>query len=390
METACVIDCRLVAPERPGRSGGLRPGRDVLEDAVVGAADDPVEAGEWTEAMARALEGIGAGVESERAGEIFFGVGGLRGLYGGEVAGVTAAARRAVEGAVGIQETSRDGTRGPGASRDGGSESGAPVLIGVAPTRTAARAAAERGELVVTEARLANFLAPLPTAVLVARLGPREREAEELVASLERLGIGTLGALARLFPDQVADRFGALGLRALRLARGEEEALRPRVPHEELVEEIELPEGVAGSQLDRALELLVDRLLAAPGRKGRTLLGVRLGARLCGGGSWSVDQGLGRPSAAAGVLRRLLVPRLEGLPGPAAALRLRALGFGPAAADQLVMEVGGSEPRRRRLGAAVREVRAAQGSDALLRVLPVDSGSRVPERRDLLTPFPEI
>ena len=188
----------------------------------------------------------------------------------------------------------------------------------------------------------------------------------------------------------MADRFGPLGLRALLIARGEEAPLRPRVPHEDLVEEIELPEGVAGSQLDRALGLLVDRLLAAPGRKGRTLLGVRLGARLCGGGSWSVDQGLGRPSAAASVLRRLLVPRLEGLPGPAEALRLRALGFGPPAADQLVMEVGGSEPRRRRLGAAVREVRAAQGADSLLRVLPVDAGSRVPERRDLLTPFPEL
>jgi protein ImuB len=324
---------------------------------------DPVAAAELTEAMARALEGIGAGVETERAGEIFFAVGGLRGLYGGEVAGVTAVARGAV---------------------------GTPVLIGVAPTRTAARAAAERGEVVVTPERLAHFLAPLPTAVLPDRLGEPRRAAEELVASLERLGIGTLGALRRLSPDQMADRFGPLGLRALRIARGEEEPLRPRVPHEDLVEEIELPEGVAGSQLDRALELLVDRLLAAPARKGRTLLAVRLGARLCGGGSWSIDQGLGRPSAAAGVLRRLLVPRLTGLPGPAEALRLRALGFGPPAADQLVMEVGGSEPRRRRLGAAVREVRAAQGADALLRVLPVDAASRVPERWGLLTPFPEV
>ena len=31
-----------------------------------------------------------------------------------------------------------------------------------------------------------------------------------------------------------------------------------------------------------------------------------------------------------------------------------------------------------------------QGTDALLRVLPVDTASRVPERRDLLTPFPEL
>jgi protein ImuB len=327
--------------------------------------------------MAGALEGIGAAVETERSGEIFFSVGGLRGLYGGDVAGVVAVA----EGVVGAVCTPI------GEALEG---RWTPALIGVAPTRTAARAAAERGLPPVTPPRLAGFLGSLPTPVLLDRLGEPRRAAEELVTALERLGIDTLGALRRLTLDQIADRFGPLGLRALRIARGEEEPLRPRVPREDLVEEIELPEGVAGSQLDRALELLVDRLLAAPGRKGRTLLGVRLGARLCGGGSWSVDQGLGRPSAAAGVLRRLLVPRLEGLPGPAEALQLRALAFGPPAADQLVMEVGGSEPRRRRLGAAVREVRAAQGADALLRVLPVDGASRVPERRDLLTPFPEL
>ncbi|MFT3864763.1 MAG: hypothetical protein QM729_10865 [Solirubrobacterales bacterium] len=356
-------------------------------------------AGELGEAMARALEGIGAAVEMGGVGEMFFSVAGLRGLYGGEVAGVVGAARGAVE------MPSRQGARGgtvvgggagghteTAARRPGGhgSEAGrTPVLIGVAPTRAAARAAAERGLPPVTPTRLAGFLGSLRIAVLVDRLGEPRRAGEELVESLERLGIGTLGALRRLSHDQVADRFGPLGLRALRIARGEEEPLRPRAPREELVEEIELPEGVAGSQLDRALELLVDRLLAAPARRGRTLLGVRLGARLCGGGSWSVDQGLGRPSAAAVVLRRLLVPRLGDLPGPAEALRLRALGFGPPAADQLVMEAGGAEPRRRRLGAAVREVRAAQGAEALLRILPVDPTSRVPERRFLLTPFPE-
>ena len=53
---------------------------------------DPVAAAELTEATARRLEGIGAAVETERAGEVFFALGGLRGLYGGEVAGVTAVA----------------------------------------------------------------------------------------------------------------------------------------------------------------------------------------------------------------------------------------------------------------------------------------------------------
>ncbi len=388
MEIACVIDRRLAAPRRPGHSGGLRPGRQLFDDPGAGGAD-PVAAAELTEAMARALESVGAAVETERAGEIFFAVGGLRGLYGGDVAGVVAVAE-GVLGTVGGAAQAGGSTGAAGGSSGAARPGGGAAAIGVAATRTAARAAAERGLPPVTAPRLAGFLGSLPTAMLIDRLGPKEREAEALVEALGKLGIETLGALRKLTADQVADRFGPRGLRAWRIARGEEDPLRPRVPHEELVEEIELPEGVAGSQLDRALELLVDRLLAAPARKGRTLLGVRLGARLCGGGSWSVDQGLGRPSAAAGVLRRLLVPRLEGLPGPAEALRLRALGFGPAAADQLVMEVGGAEPRRRRLGAAVREVRAAQGTDALLRVLRVDTASRVPERRDLLTPFPEL
>lgn len=346
MEIACVIDRRSAAPARPGRSGGPGPGRAQLPD--------PVAAEERTEAMVRALEGIGAAVESERPGEAFFAVDGLRGVHGGGSAGVLEAARAAVARALGEEPR-----------------------IGTGPTRFAAFL--ETG----------GWPQPVPVAALATRLGVPERDADAFVTALRRLGIETLGALARLSADQVADRFGELGLRALRLARGEDEPLRPRVPHEDLAEEVELPEGAAGRQLERALELLVDRLLAAPQRRGRTLLGLRLGALLAGGGSWSVEQGLGRPSASPRVLRTVLVPRLEALPGPALALRLRALGFGPPAVDQGELAVGGAEPRRRRLGRAVREVRAAQGPDALLKVLPVEPESRVPERRALLTPFPE-
>jgi protein ImuB len=354
MEIACVIDRRLGSPARPGRSGGLRPGRKVLPD--------PVEAAERTEAMVARLEAIGAAVESERPGEAFFALDGLRGIHGGDSAGVLAAARQAV---------------------------GREPRIGAAPNRFAAFAAAWKG-ISVPESGLHVFLAPISTAILMLRLDAPGNEAQQLVLTLERLGIDTLQALSRISADRVADRFGPLGLRARRLAHGEDEPLRPRTPHEQLAEQIELPEEAAGSQLERALELLVDRLLAAPQRRGRTLLGLRLGALLSAGGSWSVEQGLGRPTASARTLRSLLAPRLQGLPGPATALRLRALGLGPPAADQIELAVGGEEPRRRRLGAAVREVRAVQGAEALLKVLPVDSASRVPERWALLTPFPEL
>jgi protein ImuB len=341
MEIACVIDKRLANLPRPGRAGGPRPGR----------VFDPVAAAEATEAMVRALEELGAAVESEQPGEAFFAVDGLRGLYGGTSAGVLAAARRAV---------------------------GEGRKIAAGRTRLAAFLAAD------------EWPRPVPVAALRRRLGGDKREADELIEALERLGIETLHAFAGLSLDQVSDRFGPLGLRALRLCHGEEEPLRPQAQHEEVAEEIELPEGTAGRQLDRALELLVDRLLAVPQRQGRTLLGLRLGALLASGGSWSVEQGLGRPSASPRVLRNVLAPRLAELPAPATALRLRAVGIGPPARDQLELAVGGAEPRRRRLRAAVREVRAAQGTEALLKVLPVDGASRVPERWALLTPYPEL
>ena len=47
------------------------------------ALADPVEAGELTERLLRRLERTGAAVESERPGEAFFTLDGLRGLYGG-------------------------------------------------------------------------------------------------------------------------------------------------------------------------------------------------------------------------------------------------------------------------------------------------------------------
>ena len=55
------------------------------------------------------------------------------------------------------------------------------------------------------------------------------------------------------------------------LARGEDTPLRPRVPGELLEETLELEESASGAQLERALEMLVDRLLARGERRGRTL-----------------------------------------------------------------------------------------------------------------------
>jgi protein ImuB len=277
---------------------------------------------------------------------------------------------------------------------------GMPARVAGAPTRFASYAAAltsraavagpraRRAGAIVPSGELRAFLSPLPVSLLATRLGD-ERAATELVEALERLGIGELGALAALGPDAVADRFGPIGMRARRLARGEEDPPRPRKRHEGIAESIELPEAAAGPQLERALGLLVDRLLASPLRRGRTVRSLRLAARLAGGGSWRRDAALRRPSASGEILRLALAPRLAALPGPAVSMSLRVTSLGPSGGDQLELSRRPEEHRRRRRGEAVRQVRAATGAGSLLRVLDVDGASRVPERWTMLTPFPE-
>jgi protein ImuB len=309
----------------------------------------------WEEALRR-LEGIGAEVESERAGEAFFEAGGLERLWGG-IEGVLRRVRR---------------------------EMGRSTRLGVGPGRFCAYVAAARSGGIVPDAGAREYLDPLPVSLLCGRLG----DGDDLPNELERLGISTLGRLAGLPQDAVADRFGRLGLRAWRLARGEDEPLRPRPVREAIAVELELPEAVTGQQLERSLELLISRLLAHGERRDRTLRSLRLSASLAAGGGWRRQVALRRASADPTRLADALLPHLSLLPAPAASLRLEAMGLGPETGEQLSLSSPEQE-RGRRISEAVRQTRSAAGADAVLRVLEVDPESRVPERREVLMPFPE-
>jgi protein ImuB len=370
------------AAEKFGLRAGMRMGEALSrcpELALI--PPDPEQAeSSWEEALRR-LEGIGAEVESDRAGEAFFEAGGLAGLWGG-IEGVLARARKELgscEGAPEAEPRSNPLNVGLGAGRG----------------RFCAYVAARNGAI-VPDGGEAEFLHSMPVALLCGRLGPAQTAATNTVAEsaddlpneLERLGISTLGRLAGLPRDAVADRFGRLGLRALRLARGEDDPLRPRPVREAIAVELELPEAVSGQQLERALELLISRLLAHGERRGRTLRALRLSARLAAGGGWRRQIALRRASADRGRLADALLPHLALLPAPAATLRLEAAALGPETGDQLTLSSPEQE-RRRRISEAVRQTRSAAGADAVLRVLEVDPESRVPERREVLMPFPE-
>ncbi len=352
-----------LAAEAFGVHAGMRLGEALARcPRLMLVPGDPAGVADHWERVLVALESIGAAVEPSHPGLACFDAHGLLRLYGNGLPGVLTAARHAL---------------------------GQPARFGVAPTRFAAVAAANRARvrrpLVVAggvqQAR--EFLAAQPVALL------RERPAlSRLPEALELLGITTLGELAGLPAAAVADRFGAAGLRAHELARGVDTALAPRIATESVRESLELPEASSGSQLEMALALLIDRLLARRDRRGRTLRTVTLGAVLVErGGTWQQRMTFREALSDPLRMRLALTPRLSLLPAPALELRLTVERFGPPLADQRGLLDDPAAVRYSRLREAVRQTRAVAGPEAALRVLAVDPNSRFPERRAVLTPY---
>jgi protein ImuB len=357
---------RVGAASPPAEAFGVHAGMPLGEalarcPSLALVPPDPAGVADRWERLLVRLESIGAAVEPERPGLACFSARGLLRLHGGSLERVLDAARRALR---------------------------QPARLGAGPSRFCALAAATRARVrrpvIVAgdESRAAAYLAALPVALLRGR-----HETASLPEALERLGVATLGELAALPRAAVTDRFGAPGLLAQELARGRDGRLTPRQPPERLAEELELPEALSGVQLDRALELLIDRLLARRERRGRTLRTVVLSATLVEGGTWRERVPFREALTDPLRMRLALAQRLMLLPAPAERLRLAVERFGPPASDQRSLLDEAEATRRARLREAVRQVRAAAGPDAALRVLAVEVDSRVPERRVMLTPF---
>jgi protein ImuB len=200
--------------------------------------------------------------------------------------------------------------------------------------------------------------------------------------------VETLGELRALGRDALADRFGAAGTLAHRLAEGRDDPVRGRLREEPLEESLGLAESSSGPALERVAGLLLDRLLARPERRGRTLRTLLLSARLVERGTWCERVVLRQALSDAARIRLALSTRLALLPAPAEALALAVERFGPPEGEQGTLLQGGSQARAERLREGVAQARALAGPHAALRALLVDPDSRVPERRVVLTPFP--
>ncbi len=357
---AQVVGLCTPAAESQGVRPGLRVGEALARcpglDLV---AADPGAAAEAAERMLERLEAQGFAVEPMGLDGAAFDVTGTLRMHGG----IEGALRR-VRAALPVGAGGRVGA--------------APSLLAALQ---AAREAAPGRALVLSEDEVTGFLSPLPADRLP--LDPR------LVAALHDLGLRTMGQVAALPRAAALDRLGFPGLEAWRLARGEPgRPPRPRTPPRPLRAGVSFPEPVGAlPALEAAARLLLGELAGVAAGRGTALRTLSLRARLADGGSWAREVVLREATADRDRLAVATLPRLGEVAAPVSELWIGGDASGALGGHQLTAVPSPGEERRARAGEAVRQVRAAQGEAAMLRIVEMEPWSRLPERRWALAPF---
>jgi len=270
--------------------------------------------------------------------------------------------------------------------------------FGYAPGKFASWVAARSGRIVgaqstyVPESALAAFLAKQPVDVLP--VSPR------MVQRLTRLGIKRLHRLTSMPEQALVSQFGSDGRHALAWAKGQRIDLVHPEAREHLVREsVEFLAPIGQLELFyAALDRLLGRALETSTRLGKSVRGIKVGAQLEDGGSWSIRAITRDPTSQADHLSAFLRSRIVLSPPPRAVenLRLEFFRFGPASTQTGLFDprdgaprVGGSlETHDGELlpvyKAAARLLRLRLGCAALYRVLELQPASRLPERRHAL------
>ena len=265
--------------------------------------------------------------------------------------------------------------------------SGSPIGCGtgIADGMFAASLAARRpGDepLIVEPGGSAAFLAPFPLAVL---------DRPELVGTLDRLGVRSLGALAALPAGDVGARFGADGAAAHRLARGlDPRPPAPRRPAEELSVAHEFdPPAETDEPVVFVAKMLADRLHALLGAAGLSCVRLEIEIATAGGREcvrmWRHGDALGGALSSPAVAERVRW-QLDGWrTREAVTEQADPVTFLRLTPDQLVVDTGaqqalwGREEVPDRVARAAEHVQALLGHGGVMRLFEV--GSRDPGAR---------
>jgi protein ImuB len=372
---------------------GVRPGMTVsravtLCPSLTLLEPDPAHYDAAMDEILEALEGMSPVVEPVKRGLVHVGVDGLGRLHGSPRNQVDRALHLLLEIlprplVAAIRAGRAPGTFGAWVAA-ASARPGRPVLV-------------EEGELV-------PFLAARPVSSLPV--------SEVMAERLKRLGIRTLEELARIPLPALLRQFGPEGREARALARGERiDPVRPLHRPRPIRVSLDFPAPVGERQaLYRGVDRLLERGLARPERKGRSIRALRTGGHLEGGGSWQVEATLREPLAFREALASPLQGRIALHPPPRAleTLFVEFFDFGAPATQASLFGrreegarevggagVGGAEAGRagiegtgaKALREAVRELTLRLGHSPLYRVVEVDPWSRIPERRHALLPL---
>lgn len=191
---------------------------------------------------------------------------------------------------------------------------------------------------------------------------------------LAALGLRQVGELAHLPVEALAHRFGAAGLAAWRLARGDDPSpLAPHVPARLPEERLELEAPVESAEpLLFGLKRLSDRLAARLSGRGLGATRLALALRLDPAGEERLELALALPTAAASRWLLVLRERLGALrlSGAVTAVTLAVAEAAPAVREQLAL---GDRPEQlAALETVLTRLAARLGDEALFAARPVD------------------